>query len=227
MLLPKSGHWMHAVKSFFGVLLLGVAIWVVAPVIPVPAQMMLWAALLVGSGVFLRALDPLPNEASGWTRLWKAAGILAVLIGVAEGLGALSGARDPLRPLAGLVGDSAEARPLKFESVRTLDELNARLRNAGPALLDFYADWCVTCKEMERFTLSDPQVQARLAGMALLRVDVTANSAEDKVLLKRFRLFGPPGIIFFDANGREIEGLRVVGYQSPGKFLRSLDLAGL
>jgi len=227
VLLPKSGHWMHAVKSFFGVLLLGVAIWVVAPVIPVAVQMALWAALLIGSGVFLRALDPLPSEASGWTRLWKAVGILAVLIGIAEGLGALSGTRDPLRPLAGLVGESANARPLTFESVRTLDDLNVRLRNAGPAMLDFYAEWCVACKEMERFTFGDPQVQARLAGMTLLRVDVTANTAEDKILLKRFRLFGPPGIVLFDANGREIEGLRVVGYQSPGRFLRSLDLAGL
>jgi thioredoxin:protein disulfide reductase len=227
MLLPKSGHWMRAVKQFFGVLLLGVAIWVVAPAIPVAVQMMLWATLLIGSGIFLRALDPLPNEASGWTRLWKAVGILALLLGIAEGLGALSGTRDPLQPLAGLVGEPAGARPLKFETVRTLDELDARVRNAGPAMLDFYADWCVTCKEMERFTFSDPRVQARLAGMTLLRVDVTANTAADKVLLKRFRLFGPPGIVFFDANGREIENLRIVGYQSPEKFIRSLDLARL
>jgi thiol:disulfide interchange protein DsbD len=207
--------------------LLGVAIWVVAPVIPVGVQMALWAGLLIGSGVFLRALDPLPSEASGWTRLWKAVGIFAVLIGIAEGLGALSGARDPLRPLAGLVGDSADAHSLRFEPVKTLEELDARLRNSRPAMLDFYADWCVACKEMERFTFSDPQVQARLSGMTLLRVDVTANTAEDKVLLKRFRLFGPPGIVFFDANGREFEGLRIVGYQSPEKFLRSLDLARL
>ena len=195
--------------------------------IPVAVQMMLWATLLIGSGIFLRALDPLPNEASGWTRLWKAVGILALLLGIAEGLGALSGTRDPLQPLAGLVGEPAGARPLKFETVRTLDELDARVRNAGPAMLDFYADWCVTCKEMERFTFSDPRVQARLAGMTLLRVDVTANTADDKVLLKRFRLFGPPGIVFFDANGREIENLRIVGYQSPEKFIRSLDLARL
>ena len=92
-------------------------------------------------------------------------------------------------------------------------------------MLDFYADWCVSCKEMERFTFSDPRVQARLAGMTLLRADVTANNAEDKVLLKRYRLFGPPGIVFFDASGREIEGLRVIGYQSPDKFIQSLDLA--
>src|SRR5258708_5344939 len=227
MLLPKAGQWMRAVKQFFGVVLLAVAIWIIAPVIPVAVQMLLWAALLVGSGVFLRALEPLPQAASGWTRLWKAVGILALLAGLAQGIGVLSGARDPLRPLVGVFADSPEAQQSPaFETVRTLADLDARLKIAGkPGLLDFYADWCVSCKEMERFTFSDPQVQARLSGMTLLRVDVTANSANDKALLKRYRLFGPPGIIFFDVSGREIEGVRVIGYQSPEKFMKSLDLA--
>jgi thiol:disulfide interchange protein DsbD len=226
MLLPKAGLWMEAVKQFFGVLLLAVAIWIIAPVIPVAIQMLLWAALLIGSSVFLRALESLPQEAPGWTRLWKALGILALLVGVAQGVGALSGARDPLRPLAGVFAESSEAQPLRFETVKTLADVDAHLKTAGkPALLDFYAHWCVSCKEMERFTFSDPQVQARLAGMTLLRADVTANTADDKALLKRYRLFGPPGIIFFDAIGREIEGVRVIGYQSPEKFTKSLDLA--
>jgi thiol:disulfide interchange protein DsbD len=225
MLLPKAGQWMRAVKQFFGVLLLAVAIWILSPVIPVAVQMFLWAALLIGSGVFLRVLEPLGKEASGWERLGKVAGILALLLGAAQGIGALSGARDPLRPLAGLFAQSSEA-PLQFETVKTLADLDARLKTADKAvMLDFYADWCVSCKEMERFTFSDPQVRARLAGMTLLRADVTANSAEDKALLKRYRLFGPPGIVFFDAGGREIEGLRVIGYQPPEKFIRSLDLA--
>ncbi len=225
-LLPKTGHWMKAVKQFFGVLLLAVAIWIVAPVVPMAVQMLLWAALAIGSGVFLRALEPLPREASGWMRLWKALGILALLVGVAQGIGAFSGARDPLQPLAGVFADSTETPHAPFDKVKTLADLDARLRIAGkPVMLDFYADWCVSCKEMERFTFSDPQVLARLSEMTLLRADVTANSADDKVLLKRFRLFGPPGIIFFDANGREIEGLRVIGYQPPEKFIRSLDSA--
>ncbi|TMH42945.1 MAG: protein-disulfide reductase DsbD [Betaproteobacteria bacterium] len=224
-LLPRSGPWMHAVRQFFGVLLLAVAIWIVTPVIPAAVQMLLWAGVLVGSGVFLGALEPIPQGASGWRRLSKAVGVLALLAGAAQGVGALSGARDPVRPLAGLFAQSPEA-PLRFETVKTLADLDARLKTADKAvMLDFYADWCVSCKEMERFTFSDPQVQARLGEMTLLRADVTANSAEDKALLKRYRLFGPPGIVFFDAGGREIEGLRVIGYQSPEKFIRSLDLA--
>jgi thiol:disulfide interchange protein DsbD len=226
-LLPKTGLWMRAVKKFFGVLLLAVAVWIVAPVIPVAAQMMLWGALLIGAGVFLRALDPLPHEASGWTRLWKTAGIIALLAGVAQLAGALSGARDPLQPLAAVLGSQAtEAAPVRFERVMTLAGLDARLRAPGrPVMLDFYADWCVSCKEMERFTFSDPQVQARFADMLLLRADVTANGADDKALLKRFRLFGPPGIVFFDRDGREIDGLRVIGYQPAEKFIKALDVA--
>ncbi|HYS51016.1 MAG TPA: protein-disulfide reductase DsbD, partial [Burkholderiales bacterium] len=225
LVLPKSGHWMNAVKQFFGVLLLAVAIWIIAPVIPLAVQMFLWAMLLIGSGVFLGALEPLGAGASGWDRLWKAFGIIALLAGVAQAVGALSGARDPLRPLSGAFSDSPAQKPLPFEAVKAPD-LDARLKTANKvAMLDFYADWCVSCKEMERFTFSDPQVQARLGQMVLLRADVTANTADDKALLKRFRLFGPPGIIFFDARGREIEGLRVIGYQSPEKFIKSLDLA--
>jgi len=228
MFLPKSGHWMKAVKQFFGVLLLAVAIWIVAPVIPVAVQMLMWAAMLVGSGVFLRALEPLSPGASGWSRLWKAVGVLALLAGLAQGIGALSGARDPLQPLAGVLASSAGSQPVGFEVIRTSADLDARLRTAGrPVMLDFYADWCVSCKELERFTFTDPQVRSRFAAMTLLRADVTANTAEDQALLKRFRLFGPPGIIFFDATGREIEGLRVIGYQPAEKFIRSLDLAAI
>lgn len=225
VLLPKAGAWMSTVKRFFGVLLLAVAIWIVAPVIPVPVQMLLWAALLMGSGVFLGALESLGRESSGWERLAKAAGVLALLVGAAQAVGAFSGARDPLKPLAGVFSGSHETAPV-FETVATSAGLNARLKTAGKAaMLDFYADWCVSCKEMERFTFSDPKVKARLGQMVLLRVDVTANTADDKALLKRFRLFGPPGIVFFDAGGREIEGLRVIGYQPADKFIRVLDAA--
>jgi thiol:disulfide interchange protein DsbD len=225
-LLPKSARAMAAVKKFFGWLLLGVAIWIVSPVIPVTAQMLAWAALLIVGAVYLHALDPLPHDASGYARLWKGVGVIALVAGSALVIGALSGARDPLQPLAGWRTGSAPAAEVRFERVRSLGELEARLKTASrPVMLDFYADWCVSCKEMERFTFADDKVRAELAGMTLLQVDVTANSAADQALLKRFRLFGPPGIIFFDASGREIPGLRVIGFQPADRFLETLALA--
>jgi len=226
-LLPKAGAWMVGVRRFFGVLLLAVALWIVSPVIPAAAVMVAWAALLIGSAIFLRALDSLPPAASGWWRLWKAVGVIALVAGVALLVGALSGSRDPLRPLAGLTGgSSAEAPATPWIRVASAAELDARLASPGkPVILDFYADWCVSCKEMEALTFSDERVKKQLGGMLLLQVDVTANSAEHKVLLKRFSLFGPPGIIFFDAQGREIRGLRVIGYQNAERFLKTLSLA--
>ena len=225
--LPKSGHWMRSVKHFFGVLLLGVAIWIVSPVLPPAAQMLAWAALLVGSAMVLRAIDPLPSDAGTAARLWKGVGFLALLAGAALVLGVLSGSRDVLRPLSGLVaGGERGVQETRFTRVRNLAELETKLQTAGkPVMLDFYADWCVSCKEMEAFTFTDARVKAKMEQMQLLQADVTANSSEDKALLKRFSLFGPPGIIFFDRQGREIPGLRVVGYQSADVFLGSLNRA--
>ena len=227
-LLPRAGAWMSGVRKFFGVLLLAVAIYVVSPVIPVAAQMLAWAALLIGSAMFLRALDRLPPHVSGWWRLWKGAGVIALVAGVALVVGALTGSGDPLRPLAGFTGGAAApaARPTPWIRVASLAELEERLRSPGkPVMLDFYADWCVSCKEMEAFTFSDPRVRAKMDGMLLLQADVTAGSEADRALLRRFSLFGPPGIIFFDAQGREIKGLRVIGYQDAGRFLKALALA--
>jgi len=225
-LLPRAGAWMSGVKKFFGVLLLAVALWIVSPVLPAAVRMIAWAALLIGSGVFLRAIDPLPAAAAGWWRLWKAAGIALLVAGLALLVGALAGSRDPLRPLAGLAsGGAPAAAPLPWTRVASLGELEDRLRSAGkPALLDFYADWCVSCKEMEAYTFSDPRVRATLEGVVLLQADVTANSEDHRALLKRFALFGPPGIIFFDARGREIKGLRVIGYQDAERFLKTLSV---
>jgi len=178
--------------------------------------------------MYLHALDPLPPNAHGWQRFWKGVGVVSLLTGSALLIGALAGSRDPLQPLAVLRGAVAAAEPqrIQFERIRSVAELDARLKSAQrPVMLDFYADWCVSCKEMERFTFAEAQVKAQLDKMLLLQVDVTANTPEDKELLKRFSLFGPPGIIFFDRDGKELAGLRVVGYMPAERFVQVLDRA--
>jgi thiol:disulfide interchange protein DsbD len=236
-LLPRAGRWMEATKRFFGFLLLGVAIWMVTPVLPAWLIMALWAALLLVAAVFLGAFDALGAEARGVARLGKGLGVLAALAGAILLLGLASGGRDPLQPLAHLslarvTGGGAETpagpQNVRFERVRSVAELDARVAQAAaagkPVLLDFYADWCVSCKEMERMTFTDARVRSRMSEIVLLQADVTANNADDKALLKRFGLFGPPGIILFGADGRE-QPVRVIGYQSAGRFLDSLERA--
>jgi thiol:disulfide interchange protein DsbD len=226
-LLPKAGPWMQSIQRVFGVLLLGVAIYLVSPVIPLVAQQLLWAALLVVPAIYLHALDPLPADAPGYRRLFKGVGVLALVIGVATMVGALSGHRDLFQPLGGLRGgaglQTVSAEPA-FRPVASVADLDAALQasRGRPAMLDFWAEWCVSCKEMDRYTFGDPRVQAKLAGMTLLRADVTENTADHQALLRRFSLFGPPGIIFFDGEGREVP-VRVIGYQPPQRFLASLD----
>jgi len=227
-LLPKTGPWMEAVKKGFGVLLLTTAVWLVSPVIPPVVAMLAWAVLLIIPAIFLHALDPLPPHAKGWQRFWKGIGIVMLLTGAALLIGTLAGSRDPLQPLAGLRGTAlaAEEKKLPFEPVRSLAELDARLAAVDrPVMLDFYADWCVSCKEMERYTFADPAVRAKMATFTLLKADVTANTPEDKALLARFGLYGPPGIIFFSPDGKEIPGQRVVGFQEAGLFLKQLARA--
>lgn len=225
-LLPKSGPWMEAVKKFFGVVLLATALWLVTPVLPSWAVMLGWAGLLIVPAIYLHALDPLPPNARGWQRFWKGIGVTLLLAGGAMLLGLLGGSRDPLQPLGFLKSAGAAVSPAPtFEKVKTSTDLDARLAAAQkPVMLDFYADWCVSCKEMEKFTFSDPAVAAKMKAFTLLKADVTANTDDDKALLKRFGLFGPPGILFFQ-NGKEIANLRVVGYQPASQFLGVLEKA--
>ena len=227
--LPKAGAWMQTVKSFFGVVLLGLAIWIVSPVIPAVAHMLLWAALLIVSAIYLHAIDPLPHNASGFRKLWKGVGVIALLLGVALLVGVLSGTRDILQPLSGLRAVSAGANAAsseqpRFVPVRSLAELDLQLAQAAgrPVMLDFYADWCISCKEMERFTFTDPGVRSRMERMLLLKADVTASTPEDLALLKRFGLFGPPGTLFFNAAGEQLS-TRVIGFQNAKRFAASLD----
>ena len=226
VLLPKAGAWMDAVKRFFGVMLLALAIWIVQPLLPIGVQMLLWALLLILTAAYLHALDALPQHASGWHKMRKGVGLLLLLLGISYLVGALSGARDILRPL-GAIGKAelASTAPLQWGRIKDLADLDRRIAGAGSktVVLDFYADWCVSCKEMERYTFTDPAVQARLKSAVLLQVDVTANTLEDKVLLKQYGLFGPPATLFFDAQGKEVQDARVVGYQDAAQFVKSLQ----
>ena len=229
-LMPKAGPWMETVNRFFGTLLLGVAIYLVSPFISISVQMFLWAALLVVTAIYLHAIDPLPVNAHGFQKFCKGIGVIALIAGVDYLIGAFSGGRDILQPLAGLriaATDAGTPEATPFLRVGTPAELDARVAAAAgrPVMLDFYADWCVSCKEMERYTFSDERVKTRLRDMVLLQADVTANNADHAALLKRFSLFGPPGIVFFDRGGAEIQGLRVVGFQPADRFVVVLDAA--
>ena len=232
-LLPKAGGWMEGVKSFFGVMLLAVALWIVSPVLPGWAVMViLGAGLLVGAS-YLKLFDRHTEPATGTQRLVKGVALMFAVLGTTQVVGALSGGDNPLQPLKHLAraGDAPSAVVAKgtdFQRIRTVAELDTALKTAGrPVLLDFYADWCVSCKEMEHITFSDPAVSARMANALLLQVDVTANTADDKALMKRFGLFGPPGIVFFDMKGQERSDARVIGFMPPQRFASSLDVVGL
>ncbi|MFM0158171.1 MULTISPECIES: protein-disulfide reductase DsbD [Paraburkholderia] len=238
-LLPRAGAWMDGVKVFFGVVLLAAALWIVWPVLGATPTMLLSALWLLIAAAGLGLFSAPAVNASVWRRLGRGIGAALAIWAAVLLVGLAAGSSDPLRPLAVLAAraggeasvtnasntpNAAPQSDLTFASVRSSTELDEAVKTAAqPAMLDFYADWCVSCKEMEKFTFSDPRVKAKLKQMNLLRADVTANNADDQMLLKRFSLFGPPGIIFFDQGGKEV--LRVVGYESADKFLRSLDRA--
>jgi thiol:disulfide interchange protein DsbD len=234
-LLPTVGPWMDKIKAVFGVMLLAVAIWMLERILPGQVTLVLWAMLLILSSVYLRALDGLAVEATGWSRLWKGMGVMSLVYGVLLLIGAASGAKDPLQPLqnvfaaqssgTALHGQHAE---LPFKPIKTVDDLDSQLaaaaRQGSPVMVDFYADWCTSCKEMEKYTFARPEVQQALAGMLLLQADVTANDDADKALLKRFKLIGPPSILFFDASGKERKELSLVGYKPADEFVQHVQV---
>ncbi|WP_088143467.1 protein-disulfide reductase DsbD [Achromobacter xylosoxidans] len=230
-LLPKAGPWMDGVKRMFGMLLLATAWWMLIPVVPTWVQMTGWAFLAVVAAVMLRAFDALPQSAGAARMFGKGLGLLLALAAAAWLIGAASGGRDVLQPLSHLAargdapaGVAASSGEVHFQRVRNSAELDALLaQSRQPVMLDFYADWCVSCREMERFTFTDPGVAQRMSGMLLVQADVTANNADDRALLKRFRLFGPPGIMFFEPGGKELPEARVVGFQDAKRFTESLD----
>ena len=223
--LPRAGAWMDVVKAVFGVLLLGVAVWLIERLVAPEVTLLLWAILLIGSGVFLGGLDT--EARAGWGRLWKAVGFIGVVYGVILIIGAASGAKDPLRPLAPLAAsvDAPVAAPGSAleHDWRAVDDLAGLRREITAAkgqlvILDLYADWCISCKVMERRVFPAPDVAPLLARFTKTRVDMTDNTAGHQAMLDTFGLFGPPSLVFFDGAGNELTALRIQG---------EIDAAGL
>ena len=230
--LPRAGAWMDAVKAVFGVLLLGLAIWLLERVAPAGATMTLWAALIIVSAIYMGAVDGLTEGGSGWKKLWKGLGVLLLIYGIILLIGLAGGNRNifqPLKGLGGVSGTTVAVEHLNFTQIKGVDGLNAELAKAKAAgktvMLDFYADWCVSCKEMEALTFADPAVQAALAGAVLLQADVTPNDDKDTELYKHFGIIGPPSIMFFGADGLERRNYRVVGYMPAEQFSQHVDRA--
>ncbi len=229
-LLPRAGAWMDAVKAVFGVLLLAVAILLLERVLPAAVAMILWGLLLIASGVYMGALTALTPGARGWPKLWKALGLALLTYGVLMLVGAAAGGKDSLQPLRGLApaGAGSAAAHAQFERIKTVSDLERELAAASaagkPVMLDFYADWCVACKELERYTFPDPRVVAAMERFVLLQADVTANDADDKALMQeRFGIPGPPAILFFDSSGTELRGYRLVGFLSAPELAAHLN----
>ena len=226
-LLPHAGGWMDAVKSIFGVLLLAVAVWMLERIIPPSVTMVLWAALLIVPAIYMGALEPLPSPSSGWKKLWKGSGLLMLVYGVMLMIGAGSGSGDPFQPLKNInVGGSgsaiAQQEHLSFQQIKGIDGLEKALARATsnnqPVFLDFYADWCISCKEFESLTFSDPDVQQALSSAMLLQADVTPNDEQDQALMKKLGIFGPPALIFFNRNGNEVTSARLVQFMDAKPF---------
>jgi thiol:disulfide interchange protein DsbD len=232
--LPKAGPWMVAVRNSFGFMMLGLAVWMLSRILPGEVTMLLWAILIFMAGVFMGGLTTLTGDSTGTQKLGKGFGFLAIIYGVVLLLGALTGGSNPLKPLASInVGGGSvivEAEhELPFKRIKTVDDLDRELAASSgqgkTAFLDFYADWCVSCKEMEAYTFTDGEVQAELSNSVWLQADVTANDEADQALLNRFGVFGPPTIIFFGADGQQRHGYEVVGYMKAKDFVKHLRQA--
>jgi thiol:disulfide interchange protein DsbD len=232
--LPKAGVWMVAVKNSFGFMMLGLAIWMMSRVLPGEVTLALYGILIFMAGVFSGGLTTLTAESPGVQKLGKGFGLLAIIYGAVLLVGSLAGSDSMLRPLEALNAGGgravvAEHRGLEFQRIKTTADLDAALARASadgkPAMLDFYADWCVSCIEMEEYTFTDSGVQGALANTVLLQADVTANDEEDQALLKRFGVFGPPTIIFFGDDGQQRHGYEVVGYMKAKEFAEHVRMA--
>jgi len=227
-LVPKAGPWMDSIKAAFGIALLALAIWMLERIVQGPVILLLWGMLAIASGVYLGALESIPGGASGWRRLWKSMGLVLLLIGTIEIIGAASGGENWMKPLNKLrTGDQANSiEHISFKRVKSLNDLEtvvARANQTGkPAMLDFYADWCVECVRMERNTFGEPEIQALFGEIQPLQADVTLNDDTDQALMEKYDIIGPPAILFFDRQGKEMPGYRLVGYFESEEFAEHL-----
>ncbi len=235
-ILPKAGPWMDAVKAVFGVGLLAMGVWLLERVIPGEVALFLWSSLFIVTAIYMGALQSVPDSASGWRTLWKGVGLVLLVYGVILMIGAATGGKDMFRPLAGLstpatmvVGADGvqRATQMEFTNVDSIADVErevaaAQQRNE-PVFLDFYADWCVDCVRLERTTFQDPRVIQAMSQVHLLKADVTANTSEHRDLMRAFNLFGPPAMIFYDEDGRELRNYRAVGYMNAERFLAHVE----
>lgn len=225
-LLPKAGIWMESVKAGFGVMLILLAIWMLDRIVATEVTMLLTAAVLIASAIFMHALDRLPEHAGSWLRIWKGAGVIILIYGSALLVGALSGNRSMVYPLQGVAvgaGSVAAMPALPFKKVTSpleLDQLLAAAKQSGkPVMLDFYADWCISCIELETYTFADPAVQRSLSGFEVIKVDVTSNDADAKALNREYEVIGPPALIFFDQSGVLHKNMTLIGVAEPEDFV--------
>ncbi len=228
--LPKAGAWLNAIKKGFGVVMLGMAIWLLSRILPASVTLFLWAIWLIIPAIYLNALDTLPESKTSWQMFWKSIGVIMLICGTLMLIGVSLGGGNPLHPLQSLSeqNNGENSAGLVFERISSIDELDMKLAQANAkhqrVMLDFYADWCISCKEMESQTFTDKKVKQALVNIVLLQVDVTSNTEADKALLAHFNLVGPPAILFFN-DKQEEKRHRVIGYQDATTFLTSLRLA--
>ena len=227
-LVPRAGPWMDSIKAVFGIAMLALAIWMLERIVQGPVILLLWGMLAIASGVYLGALERIPEGASGWRSLWKSLGLVLLLLGTIEIIGAAFGGDDWMKPLKNVRsgGQSVAVEHVTFQKIKSLADLDAavtRANQAGkPAMLDFYADWCVECIRMERNTFGEPEIQKLFGQIQPLQADVTPNDEIDQALMAEYGIIGPPAILFFDRNGKELRGFRLVGFSEPEKFAEHL-----
>jgi thiol:disulfide interchange protein DsbD len=229
-LVPKAGVWMDVIKAVFGIGLLALAIWMLERILPGGVIMLLWGALAIGCAIYLGALESTGEGASGWKRLWKSLGVVLLILGSLEIIGAAAGGDYWLKPLQGLrgfTGSQPAENQVEFRRIKSLEDLEMSLSQANAvgkgAMLDFYADRCVECIRMERNTFPESEVQSLLDRLQPLQADVTKNDQVDQALMKAFGIIGPPAILFFDRQGEEMKPWRLVGYFTPEEFSSHLE----